>query len=516
VSEIARKSGAAAETAAEHFDVLIVGAGISGIGTAHHLRASHPDRSYAILEARDSMGGTWDLFRYPGIRSDSDLPTFAYGWRPWTGDKALADGPEILRYIKDTAAAEGIDRNIRYGQRVRSCSFDSGRGLWTVDVELADGGEPVAYTCRWLFGASGYYRYDEGYAPEFTGSGRFTEAGGRIVHPQHWPEGLDYSGRRVVVIGSGATAVTLVPAMAGEAAHVTMLQRSPSYVMTIPSRDRVANALRRLFGADVAHRLTRRKNIWLQRTIYRQSRKRPWLVRRLLRAMQRRQLPAGYDLDTHFNPSYDPWDQRLCMVADGDLFKAISSGDASIVTDRIRTFTERGIELESGSEIEADIIITATGLNLLAFGGMELAVDGEPVDVAGTTAYKGMMLSGLPNFAFAIGYTNSSWTLKVDLVGEYFGRLLTHMDDQGWDVCTPVLGSDVGKRPLLDFEAGYVQRSLGDFPTQGDRGPWQLTMDYSRDVPLFTEQAIADGALAFGRAAPVEAAGRLPTPAVQR
>ncbi|MCB0875999.1 MAG: NAD(P)/FAD-dependent oxidoreductase [Solirubrobacterales bacterium] len=482
--------------ATEHFDVLIIGAGISGIGAAHHLQRSHPERSYTILEARDTMGGTWDLFRYPGIRSDSDLPTFAYEWRPWTGEKALADGPEILEYIKDTAADEGIAGNVRYGQRVSSADFDSDRGLWCVTVDHADGGTS-AYTCRWLFGASGYYRYDEGYTPEFAGRERFTGAGGQIIHPQKWPEGLDYAGKRVVVIGSGATAVTLVPAMAPEAAHVTMLQRSPSYVMTIPSRDWIANGVRRVLGDRIAHRIARRKNIWMQRTIYRQSRRRPQLVRRILRAMQRRQLPAGYDIDTHFNPDYDPWDQRLCMVADGDLFQAISRGEASIVTDRIATFTERGIELESGRELEADIVITATGLNLLAFGGIDLSVDGRHVDISEKTAYKGMMLSDVPNFAFAIGYTNASWTLKVDLVGEYFGRLLTHMDDQGWDVCTPLLGPNVGKRPILDFEAGYVLRSLSDFPTQGDRGPWQLTMDYSRDVPLFTEQAIADEALVF-------------------
>ena len=482
--------------APEHLDVLIVGAGISGIGAAHHLQRSRPGRSYAILEARESMGGTWDLFRYPGIRSDSDLPTFAYKWRPWTGEKILADGPSILSYIKETAAAEGIDRNIRYGQRVVAADFDSERGIWNVAVELADGTN-AAYTCNWLFGASGYYRYDEGYTPDFEGTERFTGAGGTIVHPQDWPEDLDYAGKRVVVIGSGATAVTIVPAMASAAAHVTQLQRSPSYVMTIPSRDAIANGLRRILGDELGHRITRRKNIFLQRTIYRQSRKRPQLVRRLLRWAQRRQLPAGYDLDTHFNPDYDPWDQRLCMVADGDLFKAISAGDASIVTDRIRTFTERGIELESGRVLDADIVVTATGLNLLAFGGMELAVDGEAFDISEATAYRGMMLSGLPNFAFTIGYTNSSWTLKSDRVGEYFGRLLTHMDDQGWDVCTPILGTEIEKRPLLDFKAGYVLRSLDEFPTQGDRGPWKSSDDYLSDIPAFTEQAIADGWLDF-------------------
>ncbi|HKJ36430.1 MAG TPA: NAD(P)/FAD-dependent oxidoreductase [Solirubrobacterales bacterium] len=494
-------SGSSPTTGPEHLDVLIVGAGISGVGTAYHLQSSHPSRSYAILEARQSMGGTWDLFRYPGIRSDSDLPTFAYKWRPWTGDKALADGQEILDYVHETARENGIDKRVRFGHRVISAAFDSATARWTVEVDR--GGEIDTLTCTWLFGASGYYRYDEGYTPQFEGVERFTGAGRTVVHPQQWPEDLDYSDKRVVVIGSGATAVTLVPAMssgADAAEHVTMLQRSPSYVMTIPSRDVIANAIRRLLGERTAHRIARAKNVWLQRTIFRQSRKRPGFVRRMIRASQKRQLPRDFDLDTHFNPSYDPWDQRLCMVPDGDLFKTISRGDASVVTDRIETFTETGLRLESGRELEADIIVTATGLNLLAFGGIDFTVDGQEIDVADTTAYKGMMLSGVPNFAFAIGYTNASWTLKVDLVGEYFARLLGYMDDAGWAVCNPVVGSDVELRPLLDFDAGYVQRSLSRFPTQGDRGPWQLTMDYSKDVPLFTEQPIADGALRFSEA----------------
>jgi monooxygenase len=487
------------DTATEHVDVLIVGAGISGIGTAYHLQRNHPHRSYAILEAREASGGTWDLFRYPGIRSDSDLPTFSYKWRPWTGEKALADGDEILSYIRETAAENGIEDRIRYGRRASSANFDTATSTWTVEVEHADGGSSTV-TANWLFGATGYYRYDEGYTPDFQGRDRFQEGGGQIVHPQHWPEDLDYSGKRVVVIGSGATAVTLIPAMAsgeGAAAHVTMLQRSPSYVMTIPSRDPIANAIRKQFGDEAAHRVARAKNIWMARTIFRLSRSRPQLVRRLIRSMQKRQLPEDFDIDTHLNPSYDPWDQRLCMVPDGDLFKTIRRGDASIVTDHIDTFTETGIKLTSGRELEADIIVTATGLNLLAFGGIEVSVDGVKGDPGETTAYMGTMLSGVPNFAFAIGYTNASWTLKVDLVGEFFARLLTHMDEHGYDMCVPEVDPSIERRPILDFAAGYVQRSIDEFPKQGDRSPWELTMDYSKDVPLFAGQPLDDGSLRF-------------------
>jgi monooxygenase len=495
------------ETATDHFDVLIVGAGISGIGTAYHLQRNHPQRSYAILEAREASGGTWDLFRYPGIRSDSDLPTFSYKWRPWTGEKALADGQEILDYIRDTAQEHGIEDRIRYGRRVRSANFDTATSTWTVEVDHSDGATSTI-TCNFLFGATGYYRYDEGYTPDFKGRDRFTGAGGQIVHPQHWPENLDYAGKRVVVIGSGATAVTLVPAMAdgeGAAAHVTMLQRSPSYVMTIPSRDVIANAIRKAFGDEAAHRAARAKNVWMQRMTFRLARNRPQLTRRLIRSMQRRQLPEDFEIDTHFKPSYNPWDQRLCMVPDGDLFRTISRGDASIVTDRIETFTETGIRLESGRELEADIIVTATGLQLLAFGGIDVSVDGVKGDPAETTAYMGAMLSGVPNFAFAIGYTNASWTLKVDLVGEFFARLLTHMDEHGYDQVVPEPEPGLERRPLLDFAAGYVQRSIDDFPKQGDRSPWQLTMDYAKDVPLFGSHPLDDGALHF-RAAAVGAA----------
>ena len=440
--------------ATEHVDVLIVGAGVSGIGCAYHLQAEQPSKSYLILEARDALGGTWDLFRYPGIRSDSDLHTFGYEFKPWRNEKAIADGPDILSYIRETAVENGIEPYIRYGHKVLGAEWSSEDARWTAQATRADTGETVRISCSWLFCASGYYRYDEGYTPHFEGVERFR---GPIVHPQHWPEDLDYEGKRVVVIGSGATAVTLVPAMTEKAAHVTMLQRSPTYVISVPEKDPIANALKRVLPARTAYALTRGKNIWLQKTVYALSRSRPKLVRRILRALAKRQLPEGFAIDTHFNPRYNPWDQRLCAVPDGDLFKAIASGSASVVTDRIESFTEHGIKLVSGAELEADVIVTATGLNLLAFAGLSLTVDGQPVELAQTIAFKAMMLSDVPNFAFAIGYTNSSWTLKVDLVCEYFGRLLAYMDEHGYASCRPHNDDPtLTTRPLLDFGAGYV------------------------------------------------------------
>src|SRR3954447_10723273 len=463
----------------DHVDVLIVGAGVSGIGCAYHLQAGAPGKSYMILEAREATGGTWDLFRYPGIRSDSDLHTFGYAFKPWEGEKAIADGPAILDYIRETASENGIDRHIRLGHKVLGASWSSADARWTVDVERVGTGETIQVTCGWLFSAGGYYRYDEGYTPEFPGAERF---GGQVVHPQHWPEDLHYAGKRVVVIGSGATAVTLVPALADKAAHVTMLQRSPSYIAAVPERDPIANFLRRKLPADKAYALTRRKNIWLQKTIYRLSQRHPQFMRRLFIGGVKRRLPEGYDVARHFSPAYNPWDQRLCAVPDGDLFDVLSDGSASVVTDRIESFTETGIKLVSGAELEADIIVTATGLNLLAFGGIELSVDGRAVNLADTLVYKAMMLSDVPNFAFAIGYTNSSWTLKVDLVCSFLTRILNHMDRTGTDTCTPH-NDDPGMatRPLLDFSAGYVQRAVHAFPRQGSRAPWQLAMSYAAD-----------------------------------
>jgi monooxygenase len=481
-----------------HYDVLIVGAGLSGIGAAYHLQRALPGKTYAILESREAIGGTWDLFRYPGIRSDSDLHTYGYAFKPWTEEKAIADGPSILRYIRGTASENGIDRRIRFGLRVVRAEWSSVQARWTVHAERVGTGEELSLTCSWLFGATGYYRYEQGYMPAFEGAGRF---GGTLVHPQHWPEDLDYEGKRVVVIGSGATAVTLVPAIAGTAAHVTMLQRSPSYVISLPEKDPLANLLGRLLAPERAYAITRRKNIWLQKTIYNLSRSRPALVKRLLRRGLERRLPRGYDIDRHFTPTYEPWDQRLCLVPDGDLFAAISAGTASVVTDRIETFTERGILLASGEELQADIVVAATGLDLVAIGGIELSADGEPVALNEKLVYKSAMLSDVPNMAFVFGYTNASWTLKLDLVCEYVCRLIAYMDRRGLDACVPVCSDEaMPTRPFLDFAAGYVQRAVDRFPRQGDSGPWQIKMSYAQDLEMLRDGPLDDGVLVFSRA----------------
>jgi monooxygenase len=484
----------------DHVDVLIVGAGISGIGAAYHLQDKCPGKSYAILEARERLGGTWDLFRYPGVRSDSDMHTLGYRFRPWKEAEAIADGPSILRYVTDTAREYGIDGRIRYGHRVVGAAFSSADARWTVTAQRTDTGETVELTCDFLFCASGYYRYDEGYSPDFPGIADF---GGQVVHPQHWPEDLDYAGKRVVVIGSGATAVTLVPAMTDRAAHVTMLQRSPSYVMTVPGEDPIAAALGRVLPARMTYTVVRWKNVALTTLLYRASRRWPDRVRKLIRSGVRRQLPAGYDVDTHFKPKYNPWDQRLCIVPRGDLFAAISKGKASVVTDHIDTFTERGIRLASGQELEADVVVTATGLNLLAFGGMQLAVDGRDVALPETMAYKGMMLSDVPNFAFAIGYTNASWTLKVDLTAEYVCRLINHMDKTRRPIALPRNDDpSVSPEPLLDFQAGYVLRSLDAFPKAGSQAPWKLHMNYARDLVALRYGSVEDVGMHFLPAAP--------------
>jgi monooxygenase len=482
-------------TATEHLDVLIIGAGLSGIGAAHHLQAAFPGRSYAILEARDAIGGTWDLFRYPGVRSDSDMHTLGYRFRPWTQAKAIADGPAILRYIRDTAAEAGIDRHIRFGYRAVRAQWSTLDARWT--VEAVHHGETVRLTTSFLYLCTGYYRYDTGHAPQFPGIERF---GGTIVHPQHWPENLDYAGKKVVVIGSGATAVTLVPALADQAAHVTMLQRSPSYILSLPAQDAIANRLRRLIGPRRAYPIVRWKNVVIGTLIYQLSRRRPNIVKSLLRKAAIRQLPPGYAVDTHFKPRYQPWDQRLCFVPDGDLFAAISQGRVSVVTDEIAELTETGLRLASGAELDADIVVTATGLRLLALGGIQLAVDGHQVHLPRTMAYKSMMLSGVPNLAFTVGYTNASWTLKADLVSEYVLRLLRYLDAHGYDQCVPTNDDPtVTERPLLDFQAGYVLRSIDEFPRAGSRPPWQLGMSYAHDVLKLRYGAIDDGAMRFSR-----------------
>ncbi len=478
----------------EHVDVLIVGAGLSGIGAAWHLRKRCPHRTFAILEGRDAIGGTWDLFRYPGIRSDSDMYTLGYSFKPWTNPRAIADGESILRYIRETAEENGIDRHIRFGHRVVRADWSSADARWTVEAERD--GLPVRLTCSFLFVCSGYYRYSEGYTPEFDGLERF---GGRVVHPQRWPEDLDYRGKRVVVIGSGATAVTLVPAMARDAAHVTMLQRSPTYVVSRPGSDAVADWLRARLPARWAYTLTRWKNVLIQLAFYKLARSRPEKVRRGLLARVREALGPDYDVATHFTPKYQPWDQRLCLVPDDDLFAAIRSGAASVVTDRIRSFTEKGVLLESGRQLEADVVVTATGLVLELFGGMKVAVDGKDVDFSRTVSYKGMMYGGVPNFASAFGYTNASWTLKCDLTCEYVCRLLNHMQRSGAVQATPRAPEQMETAPWLDFTSGYVVRAMDRFPRQGTRAPWRLYQNYARDLLLIRWSPIEDGTLELRR-----------------
>ncbi len=450
----------------EHVDVLIVGAGLSGVGAGCHLRDKCPGKTYAILEARESIGGTWDLFRYPGIRSDTDMYTLGYSFRPWTGEQAIADGSSILDYVRQTASEYGVEEQIRFNHRVVRAEWSTEEARWTVEAERTDTGETVWLSCGFLLMCSGYYRYDEGYTPEFPGAERFV---GRIVHPQRWSEDVEYAGKRVVVIGSGATAITLVPAMARSAAHVTMLQRSPSYVVSLPAEDPLAKSLSRWLPARALYPVMRWKSVLMMMLSFQFSRRRPRAMKAVIRKGIERQLPPGFDVDRHFTPAYNPWDQRLCLVRDGDLFEAIREGHASVVTDRIETFTEQGLKLASGAELEADLVVTATGLNLLALGGIEFAVDGREVKLSETMSYKGMMLSDVPNLAFTAGYTNASWTLKCDLTHDYVCRLLKHMDEHGDRQCTPRRDPAVTERPFIDLASGYVLRSIDQFPKQGSK-----------------------------------------------
>jgi monooxygenase len=481
----------------EHVDVLIVGAGLSGIGAACHLRRECPGKTFAILEARDAIGGTWDLFRYPGIRSDSDMFTLGYAFKPWTQAKAIADGDSIRDYVRETAREYGVDRAVRFGHRVVRAEWSSERAAWTVEAVRADTGKTVRMTCSLLFACSGYYRYEQGYTPEFDGVADFA---GPVVHPQHWPDDLDYRGKRVLVIGSGATAVTLVPAMAGTASHVTMLQRSPSYVVALPSVDPAAERLRRLLPTKAAYSVLRWRNMLRMLLLFQLSRHAPDLVKRLIRKGLKAQLPPGYDVDTHFSPRYNPWDQRMCFVPDGDLLRAIRKGRASVVTDQIDRFTRSGVRLASGAELEADIIVTATGLDLVPMGGVTLSVDGADVQFARTVAYKGMMLSGVPNFVYTLGYTNASWTLKSDLVARYVCRLLRHMDARGHRVATPKAPASTAVEPFIDLQSGYIKRVIDQMPKQGTSAPWRLHQNYPRDVLLLRHGPVDDEGIEFGRA----------------
>jgi monooxygenase len=485
----------------EHVDVLIVGAGLSGIGAGYHLKATCPDKTYAILEARDCIGGTWDLFRYPGVRSDSDMYTLGYSFRPWREAKAIADGPSILSYVRQTASDNGIEERIRFHHRVVRAEWSTRDARWTVEAKRTDTQETVHLSCSFVLMCSGYYRYDEGYTPDFQGTERFA---GRIVHPQQWTEDIDYAGKRVVVIGSGATAVTLIPALAQHAAHVTMLQRSPSYMVTLPAEDSIANLLRRVLPARAAYSIVRAKNVLLMMLSFQLSRRRPEVAKAMIRKGVEKRLPTGYDVDRHFKPSYGPWDQRLCLVPDGDLFEGISSGRVSMVTDQIDTFTENGLRLLSGAELEADLIVTATGLNLLALGGMQIAVDGRDVEVSETMSYKGMMLSGVPNLAMAFGYTNASWTLKCDLTCEYVCRLLNHMDQHGYQQCLPQnRDPSIAEEPFIDLTSSYVLRSIDQFPQQGSKAPWRLYQNYALDILSLRFGAIENGAMQFSSAGSV-------------
>ena len=484
-----------------HVDVLVVGAGISGLGLGHYLVTKLPGRSFAIADGRDAIGGTWDLFRYPGIRSDSDLHTFGYEFKPWTSDNAIADADEILDYLHEVVEENGLAKRIYLHHKVIRADFSSETSRWTVTLERD--GQRWDVTCGFLFGATGYYNYDEAHAPHFEGQEDFE---GRIVHPQFWPEDLDYRGKKVVVIGSGATAVTLIPAMAGDTAHITMLQRSPSYVMPLPRKDPLANTLRKVLPPKAAYAATRRLNIGKGRFIYNLCQKQPKLARRMIRTANVKFLPKDFDVATHFNPTYNPWDQRLCAVPDADLFRTIGKGKASVVTDKIVRFTKTGILLASGRELEADIIVTATGLKLQLFGGVTVSVDGERKNPNDCLVYKSFMLSGIPNMAFAFGYTNSSWTLKIDLLCEHLCRLLSYMDSHGYTTVTPVLDDpSIGKRPMLDFASGYVQRSIDEFPKQGTSGPWTIEMDYWADHARLRKGPVEDAALRFGTAKPVTA-----------
>ena len=482
---------------AEHLDVIIVGAGLSGVGASYHLQTRCPGKRYLVLESREDMGGTWDLFRYPGIRSDSDMHTLGFSFKPWIAEKAIAEGPAILAYIHETAEEYGIAQHIRYRHRVVRAAWSSAEARWTLEVQR-DGQENTLFTCDFLLMCAGYYRYREGYTPDFPGRENFK---GTIIHPQHWPEDLDYSGKQVVIIGSGATAVTLVPAMAAKAGRVTMLQRSPTYMITRPFRDRIANFLRKILPDSWAYALTRWKNISLQQLLYRRTRTHPEQVRKRLLAGVRQELGPDYDIDTHFTPSYMPWDQRLCLVPDSDFFEALKSGKARVVTDLIERITEAGILLKSGEELQADIIVTATGLNMVMLGEIEFAVDGEVVDFSKTWTYKGLMFSGVPNLVQTWGYINASWTLRADLVAEYFCRLLNHMDHIGARQVVPKLrpqDRNMQPRPWIeDFSSGYMQRAMPLFPKQGDREPWLNPQNYRKDKHMFRTAPFDDGALVF-------------------
>ena len=478
----------------EYLDVLIVGAGLSGIGAACHLLRDCPNKSFAILEGRERMGGTWDLFRYPGIRSDSDMYTLGYNFKPWTNPKAIADGESILSYIKETAKENHVDEKIRYGHQVKSASWSSEDAEWSVEVSDGTTGKVKEITCNFLLSCTGYYDYEAGYEPEFKNRDAFT---GQIIHPQKWPENFDYSGKRVIVIGSGATAVTIVPAMTDKAAHVTMLQRSPTYMMSLPEEDKSVNNLRKYLPEKWVYRFTRARNVGLSLGSYHFSRRFPEKTREFLLGQIEKQLGPDFDMK-HFTPDYNPWDERLCAVTNGDMFKAIRKGTASVVTDQIECFTKTGVKLQSGEELEADVVITATGLNVKLLGGIEVSVDGKPFNITEKMSYKGVLIEDLPNLGLVFGYTNASWTLKADLVSEYVCRLINTMDKKNMRKCTAT-NSDkkVHHIPFLDMQSGYVQRALNELPKQGNQLPWKLYQNYLFDMAMLRLGKMNDGIVRF-------------------
>ncbi len=482
----------------QYVDVVIVGAGLSGIGSACHLQNLCPNKSYLILESRKSMGGTWDIFRYPGIRSDSDMHTLGYSFKPWRHEKAIADGPSILNYVRETAKEHNIDRHIRYEQRVTKASWSTEHARWAIEVQRTDTGETINYQCNFLLMCAGYYRYQAGYTPNFSGRERFK---GRIIHPQKWPKDLNYQGKKIIVIGSGATAVTLVPELAKMAGQVVMLQRSPSYFLSLPDRDIIANFLRKVLPESWAYAISRWKNTRLQQFLYHATRTRPDKIKRFLLKRIGKTLGSTQEVKAHFTPSYAPWDQRLCIVPNNDFFKAIKSEKASVVTDHIDRFTETGVELVSGRSLEADIIVTATGLNISVLGDTLFEVDGEPVNFSKTYTYKGIMCSGVPNLISTFGYINASWTLHADLIAEYACKILNHMDETGHNQCTPQLRDEdrnMSTRPwIADFSSGYILRAMHLFPKQGDHEPWINPQDYNRDKKLLRDNPVEDGVLIF-------------------
>ena len=483
----------------EHVDVVIVGAGLSGIGAAYHLMTRCPDRSFTILEGRGDIGGTWDLFRYPGVRSDSDMHTLGFSFKPWTHEKSIADAGAIMDYLRETVREYRIEERIQFNTLVAAASWSTAESRWTLSVRDAKTGESRSVSCNFLYMCSGYYSYKRGHEPEFPGRDRFR---GKVIHPQKWPEDFDYSGKRVVVIGSGATAVTIVPAMADRAAHVTMLQRTPTWMVSRPDVDPFANRLRKVLPPRVAYAVTRLRNTTMQQIVYGRSRTQPEKVREHLLGLLRKELPEGYDIDKHFTPTYNPWDQRLCLVPNSDFFRAIKAGKVDVVTDTIHTWTESGVELNSGQTLVADVIVTATGLELVTLGEMEFTVDGAPVDFSRTWTYKGLAYSGVPNLVSTFGYINASWTLRADLTSEYVCRLLNHMKQTGKATCVPTLRTSdqtmPARRWIEDFTPGYMERVMHLFPRQGDREPWINPQNFKRDKKMFRKGPIDDGVMIFG------------------